>query len=295
MSVVAVKTAPRVPRPIQEVIAHYIKEPPENSRIFTITPNLAQWILDTYHDKDNNRSKKPQKIKQYAADMVDGKWGKTGDTLKFSDKGLFRDGQNRLFSCIKADTPFQTHVVFGIEDHLFDVMDRGKPRSGNDVLAIDGFKNTAALAAAVRWTRLIATDRVKFRDTYEPKELLAMLKSDYPTLPEFISQARVIARATEMPPGLVAAVIYLAAQRDPRKATDFARIWQLGGTVPHGKPIVHMLRRLQELRTQSQGRVHDVVRAALAIQAWNLFAKKRDGRYGEVAWKLTDAFPQMVG
>ena len=290
MSVVAVA---REPRPIRDVIAHYIKNPPENSRIFTITPDLAQWMLDTYHDSDNNRSKKPQKIKQYAADMAEGRWGKTGDTLKFSDKSLLRDGQNRLRSCVKAETPFKTHIVFGVEDHLFDVMDRGKPRSGNDVLKIDGYKSTGILAAAIRWVRLLETDRVKFRDTFEPKELLVLVKTQYPTLPDFIAQSQAIYKSTEIPAGLAAAITYLAAKHDARKAADFARVLQLGGTVPHGKPVVHMLRRLQELRMQSQGRVNDVVRAALMVLAWNLFEQRRDGRKSEFNWKLTDAFPVM--
>jgi hypothetical protein len=275
------------------VIAHYIKNPPENSRVFTITPELAQWVLDTYHDSDNNRSKKPQKIKQYAADMAEGRWGKTGDTLKFSDKSLLRDGQNRLRSCVKAETPFKTHIVFGVEDHLFDVMDRGKPRSGDDVLKIDGYKSTGILAAAIRWVRLIESDRVKFRDTFEPKELLVMVKTKYPTLPEFIAQGQAIYKVAKIPSGLATAVIYLASKSDKGKAHDFASMLQIGGSVPHGKPVVHMLKRLSELKQITQGRVNDVVRAALLITAWNLVLERRTGSKSSFNWKLADDFPVM--
>jgi hypothetical protein len=290
MSVAAV---PDSKRPLFESIAHYVKNPPENSRVFKITSELARQILDLYHNVEMNRTKKPSKIKQYSEDMQNGDWGVTGDTLKFSNQGKLRDGHNRLLACIKAETPFTTHVVFGIEDSLFDVMDRGKPRSGDDVLKIDGYKNTSVLAAAIRWVRLIETNRVKLRDTFEPKDLREWVKNDYPKLPDFIAPATAVYKITKFPVGLAAAILYEAAKRDKAKAADFGRIWALGGAAPHGKPITHLLKRLQDLNTQSQGRVNDVVRAALAIQAWNLFSQRKPGQYAHMKWSLTDAFPTI--
>jgi hypothetical protein len=40
-----------------------VKDPPENSRVVTITPELAQWVLDNRHSK--NRKRKPARIKRY--------------------------------------------------------------------------------------------------------------------------------------------------------------------------------------------------------------------------------------
>jgi hypothetical protein len=97
--------------------------------------------------------------------MMADEWMLTGDTIKFSDAGLLRDGQNRLRACQRAGVPFRTHIVFGIEDEAFDRLDQGKNRNGADVLSIAGYQYVTALSGAVRWTHLIETGRAKSRDS----------------------------------------------------------------------------------------------------------------------------------
>jgi hypothetical protein len=97
------------------------------SHIFAITPWIAERLIERYNTGDlpgpdgrwHNRTRKPSKIKEFSDDMIDDQWMLTGDTLKFSSKGRLRDGQNRLFACIRANKPFRTHVVFGIDDDVF--------------------------------------------------------------------------------------------------------------------------------------------------------------------------------
>ena len=82
-----------------ESIRKAIHNPPLNSRVFTITPTIAQ-ALEEFNQ--GNRPRKPVNIARYANDMAAQHWPLTGDTLKFSDAHRLRDGQNRLAACIRA-------------------------------------------------------------------------------------------------------------------------------------------------------------------------------------------------
>src|SRR5262249_18230952 len=162
---------------IEELIRSAAAESP--SHIFDITPWIAERVVEKYNEgelpgpdgKWHNRTRKPAKIKEFAADMMDLQWKLTGDTIKFSNKARLRDGQNRLFACIRSGKPFRTHIVFGIDDDVFPWMDRGKPRSGADALHILEIDNANVVAGAVRWLELLNANRVKERDVFTPAQI----------------------------------------------------------------------------------------------------------------------------
>src|SRR5262249_46857422 len=97
-----------------------IKHPPSTSKIIEYSPQLADYILTNLSRE--NRPKKLAKIKRYAQDLIEGRWGMTGDTIKFGSNGVLRDGQNRLAACIRAGKSFRSHTVFGIDPDLFSRM-----------------------------------------------------------------------------------------------------------------------------------------------------------------------------
>lgn len=278
---------------VKDAIKRYISNPPENSRVFKIWPDDAEWILGEFNLA--NRSKKPIKIKKYSEHMSNGTFGLTGDTLKFSDQGILMDGQNRLTACIRSGKPFTTHVVFGIQHKLFKYLDRGKNRGPDDVLQAANFSNTTHLSAAARWVRLIETDQAKQRYSYEPDEILRMVEKDYKKLPDFIAPARAIYSTVHAPIGLTAAILYLASKIDAKKADEFARVWEQAGQDRKGKPIRLMLDRLAVMVSASHGRIHDTVRAAIAVIAWNLFYEGKSGTQKSMEWNVSDDFPKMAG
>lgn len=274
-----------------ERIARYIEQPPENSRVFTITPPVAERLLADYNQ--HNRPRKPRSISVYASDMASGAWRLTGDTIKFSDAALLRDGQNRLMACVRCNKPFATHVVFGIEDDAFAVLDQGKKRGGSDVLSIAGYANTAHLAAAVRWAYLLEEGRVKQRDSLMPQEALALLQSRYDGLADYISLASAIYRVTGQPTGMVAALLYTFAHRNHAKASQFADAWASGETAGAFSCLGKLQRAIATLAAASSGRVHDVVRAALIVIAWNLYVEGRRGTATDFIWAPSEVFPEI--
>jgi hypothetical protein len=93
-NVVAISEEPVDEQKTLERIRRYIDSPPENSKVFTITPTIAEALLRDYNFK--NRPKKQKAITRYANDMAAQQWSVTGDTIKFSKEKRLRDGQNRL-------------------------------------------------------------------------------------------------------------------------------------------------------------------------------------------------------
>jgi hypothetical protein len=273
-----------------ERIERYIVNPPENSRIFTITPAIAEHLLEVYNL--GNRPKKPGPIAKYAEQMAAGRWVVTGDTLKFSDQKKLRDGQNRLRACIRAGKPFQTHITFGIPDDAFAVMDQGKNRDPGDLLAIAGYKNTRNLATAVRWAYLIEEDRVKQRDTLEPPQVLKLMQERYAgtSLEERVNDGFRIYKVTGQPTGLIAGLLYNFDESDQKKAQEFAEGWESGFQKGRLGAIRRVQNHLDSVKKQSNARVNDVVRCALFIEAWNHF---KSGKPLNLKWELSQPFPRI--
>jgi hypothetical protein len=291
-SIVAISEEPVDEQKTLERIRRCIDNPPENSKVFTIIPTIARALLRDYNFE--NRPKKPKAIARYADDMAAQRWSVTGDTIKFSKEKRLRDGQNRLMACVRAGAQFTTYIVFGIDDAAFDRMDQGRNRSGSDVLAIAGYSNTTALSGAVRWAHLIETGRAKHRDTYAAPEVLRLLQERYGTLPDYLRQARSIYSTTGQPLSMVTALLYLFHKANAAKAADFANAWETGNQAPEFNAIALMQRQIWGLQSVTSGRVHDVVRAALVIIAWNLFVAGRKGRKPDFEWRVSEPFPTIA-
>jgi hypothetical protein len=261
--------------------------------VYRIDPVVAEHILKTYNH--GNRTKKPSMINRYARDMVADKWEMTFELLKFSDQGIMRDGQNRLFGCIKAQKSFLAHIAFGVPDKAFTKMDQGKNRSGGDLLQMAGYTNTSNLAAAVRWVHLFETGRVRQRDTFDPPMILELVQTRYTDLPELMTQAGRIYKITGTPHGLAAALMRQFRKANPIKAAAWGEGWEKGKDADAFKPLDLVGRRVAEIKKASQGPIQDIVRAALLVQAWNLYVYGRKGRREDIGWTTDEEFPAILG
>lgn len=273
-------------------INRFVSDPPDNTRVFWINPIMAQYLLDRYNLA--NRAKKPGKITEYSSAMKAGDWKLTGDTLKFSDRGLLRDGQNRLMACVASGMPFQTHVVFGIDDDFFRVMDQGKNRGGADLLHIAGVKNSGIVSPAVRWAHLFESKTVPQRTTFTPTELFDMYNSTYSDVSNFVSAAEAIKRVLHYPAGFMAGGLYHLSQVDAVAAAEVGKALANNNLTGKFFAFERMRFRLKELSDAAQGRVHDTVRAALLIIAWNLYRDGRKGTKKDFEWDISKPFPEAL-
>lgn len=272
-----------------EAIDRFIAAPPSNSRVFWITPAMAKYLREKYNV--DNRPEKPKKIGQYARSMADGEWRLTGDTIKFSDRGILRDGQNRLRAGETSGHSFQTHIVFGIDDAFFVVMDQGKNRDGSDLLAIRGVANSTIVAAAVRWAHLFQTDTVKMRTTILAPEVVSLFDDHYSDVVNHVPVARSIYKQTKWPSGFIAGALWFLSHHDAALAHDFGKAMANGNFTGRFIPLAKMNVQLAGIASVSSGRVNDVVRAALLVIAWNLVRDKKAGKQSDFRWEDSKPFP----
>ncbi len=262
-----------------EQICQYLANPPATSRIIDIDPASAATILEERNK--GNRPPKPNKVQQFAADMVKDAWGLTGDTLKFAPDGRLLDGQNRLAAGVRAGRSFKTHVVFGIDPALFGRMDIGKPRNPADVLHIAGYKYASTLASALRWAYLLDTNPYN-RETFRPEFVLELARDHYPDIEESIKYGRDINRQFAHPAGQAAALMYKFSQSDKVKSQDFLQAWLKGQRNGKYQVIDTMQALLHSQKANNNGRIHELTRAAVIIKAWNIFKAGHKGSLAQL-------------
>ena len=97
-----------------------------------IQPDMAAAWLE---QNTNNRSINNTRVKRYAADMAEGNWAVTGDSIRFSKSGKLLDGQHRLWACVESAAPFTAYVLKGLPEDSQLYMDQGMPRSKGSQLS----------------------------------------------------------------------------------------------------------------------------------------------------------------
>lgn len=125
--------------------------------IVTITPEVASALLEL---NDNNRPIVRARVRMYADAMKRGQWKVNGESIKTSTNPLtgkvrLLDGQHRLVACIESGIPFKTLAVSDLEESVFSVIDRGRPRGNHDILSIAGVKGGSHIAPAVKYFILL--------------------------------------------------------------------------------------------------------------------------------------------
>ena len=284
---------------ILDEIRGWINRPPKTSRVVTVTPWIAERLLRDFNTA--NRKKKPAKINEYAVAMKEGCWELTGDTIKFTALKVMADGQNRLFACIQSDTPFETHMVFGLTEEAFAVIDSGANRSPTDILGLGKITNAAQVGAAVRWAYLF-TNEIKNRIPIPNYILLRLTKGEFAGVAASIPHAAKVVyqyrKGAKYPLGPLAALHFMFKQFDEELADLFFDRWAAGASGGRSAPIATMHTLQVQLRDAAFGRVHDNVRNAMIIRCWIAFA--RDERPKGTKWcvvdrKKKDWFPKIEG
>jgi hypothetical protein len=272
------------------LIDFFIDHPPEGSVVMRISKRVADHVIGQYNE---NRPIKPASIRDYSESVGSEQWDLTGESVKFTDARKFRDGQNRFLAVSRTNGVIITDVRFGIADRAFSKMDRGKARSVEDNLALAGYKDARTLSGAVRWVALYDEDRIKSRQTFKPDRVLSLLQDKYGDLKDQIPQARQIYDTTGQPKGMVAALLYLTKRANPEKGKAFAEAFEFGSGSGEFKAIKLATQRLEQIRVQTSGRVHELVRFAILIRAWNAYIGGKRPTKSMLNWTLEEPFPKV--
>jgi hypothetical protein len=259
---------------------------PEGSRVMTITPGIARYIIVHWFGT-HNRNEKERAIAQYSRHMSAGIWEKNGASVVFTDARLLGDGQNRLKACIRSGKPFTTDVRFGIAHSAFKSMDQGRGRSAEDLLKIAGFKNCSLLASATRWCAKL-DDGAGTSPSYGNQQIFQLFLDKYRSVEDFLPEARAVTRRYgNEPTGVVMAMLYQFDKIDSARAAAFAATW--AGVISDDR-FTAVLAKLEAAMADIKirlGHVHELQRAAMIINAWNATRRIRPGKGAPaIRWEL---------
>ena len=270
------------------------KHPPLHSVVIHIEPVVAKQLLKTTNTR--NRPLMQSYATRLSQAMTTEDYEITGDTLKFSKKGLILDGQHRLRGCEQQSTPIISHVVFGLADEIFDVIDQGKKRTPGDVLALCGVKDYTTVAGAVRWVltlekghRSIANSRGMTSRRIREQALGSMRD-----IARYTKLAKLISKAFKQPPTLIAALLFMISRHDHALTERFADDWLHGNRNYHRNTNFDLLlQRITTIRNQQRGHLNRIMLAALLVQVFNHWNADIAAPLRSLTWDKKFAFPRL--
>ena len=273
-----------------------VKNPPQNSRVVQFSPELAAYILENLNV--GNRSPKPKQIKAYSADMMYDKWSLTGQPVVFGSHGMLLDGQNRLSACVRANKPFTTHAVFGVEPSSFVHFDIGKNRNNTDVFTILGVPYPRETGLVIRllmaWetghasTRSVSATNEQMRQYYIDNINDAMLELA-------IKSAKQANKTTSYPVAHLATLFYKAAMKgDLEKVKSFmVDLASNFGSGPRA-PIRYLLETIVKMKMNKTSPVTSEHYSILLVRTWNNYKLGKASVLKDMRLKIGDPLPDLV-
>lgn len=274
-----------------------VRRPPLRSVVVDIHPGAAALLLREANVKNRPLSKTyVATLTEMYDKSVD---GVTGDTIKFGRSGRLIDGQHRLWMASRGKTAFRTHVVFGINDEAFDIIDQGRKRSAGDVLAVDLIPNAVQTASAVRWVYAMTTGdrtdttRKDMVARHSPRGIRRLIQSDLALLPRYAVHGQRVFRAFGFPAGMVQALVFLVAQHDHKMAERFVEDWISGSRDGPNKTFDVLQQRVQTIKHQNNGRISHMMRGAFIVTAFNYWRHNEIAPSRAFSWHKGLAFPKL--
>lgn len=235
-----------------------------------ITPHVAAAWLEK---NTGNRTMRRNVVDKYARDMVSGNFGFAGDPIRFDWNGRLIDGQHRLAACIRADIPFESMVVYGLDPAVQVRIDGGKARTAADAIAIEGGYSALGLLAST--SRLILADKFDLgvvSGHWSSSEIMDVLKR-HKQLPASVNAVVRKKVPKGMPLACLAMIHYVGARflDKPEKADAFVAVMQTGESTYKGDPA-HKYRERIINDGAGEKSMKREVRYWMMKHAWNLFA-----------------------
>lgn len=282
------------------------------AEVVTITPKMAETWLKTMVA---NRPLSESKTIEYGLAMEASKWVLNGETIKFDGERRLFDGQHRLQACVLAGKPFDSHVIWGIEDpNAFATVDTGKVRSTADVFGIAGWTNNKTAAGAstlilaythkrLHWAGIQGRystggkselagklKRGAMMAPYSREELMTFASSIEQELAQAVRFANGSKASRVMPSATVAALYYLFRQKSASDAEVFFTSLGEGTSLKASDPVYVLREKLMKAK-KSDAKLTRWAIAGFAIKAWN---RRRDREPTQVLrYAEGEAFPRV--
>lgn len=253
--------------------------------LIKITPEIAE---DWLGKNVRNRSLRRLVVRQYANDMIGGRWHLTGEPIIFDELGRLANGQHRLHACILAAIPFEAYVIIGVGTDAQKYMDSGAKRGAHDAIALDGRTGDAKNVAAVTRGILQFSDGVQ-RPTQA--EVVDFFDQNTDRLEWTTRTARGVRTAIGGRVATYGVALWTLAEVNNEHATAFFNALENGEGLEAGDP--RLVLRNQIIKVGSSARNADLssLRGEVAIifKAWNAWRTGR--RISLLRLTRTEDFP----
>lgn len=264
------------------------------SEAILLTPAHAMELLE---HNTLNRPLTQTHVDRIARQILDGKWRYNGDTIKIGANGEILDGQHRLWAVIEAKVPVETVVVYGIDREAFATIDTiRKPRSGGDILALNGVtvrarETAAALAWLLRWQRN-ALEAIRAPQNRVENSDIEEAYRHNPGMVRAIERVRHLRGLVS--PAIIGFVYYAVAGRNADLAERLACTLEDPAGVPLDDPFFRLRQRLLGMLEQRRRR-EPVATIALIFKAVN--AAARGETVEKLMWRnqgpTPESFPRL--
>lgn len=255
-----------------------------------IDPEYARQLLLLNR---NNRPMNFDHVRMLAREMAAGHWKFNGDSIKISKGDRLMDGQHRLHAIIQSGVTIECLIVRGLEDDIFDTIDVGRKRTGGDIFAIKGERNTNVLSAALNLVTNYEECRMTPRKTY-PITVLEITLGEHPAIRNSVDLSTK-KKAKLLPQSASAALHYLFSRKDPLMADLFLESI-VTGTGLKTTDSVYLLRERLISNLSAKAKLPTHYMMALAIKTWNAERKNRQLR--GLSWRggedSPEAFPEIL-
>jgi hypothetical protein len=245
-------------------------------KLETITPDLAEKLLQRSHERQRGLSEKA--VAAYAHDMTSGRWEITGDTIKIDPEGAVIDGQHPLHAIIRSGVPAQMFVARNIATDVFAVLDQGRKRSFADYLAglkVDNYVIVATAVGKIAYYKIGRRFEYVLHQTnsFTISDLITVWETE-PGISTWAKSAGAIGSRFRFSPGILCAFFYAA---DVSKAGDVHTFANqvLSGVDLGPQDPAGLLRNtlLDRLATRGERRYSNEYYTHTLIRAWNAYAR----------------------
>jgi hypothetical protein len=243
-----------------------------------ITPPIARAILAA---NIRNRPLRPGRVTQLASAIKRGEWKLNGETLKLAVDGTLIDGQHRLSAVLEAEAPIETLVMRDLPIEAQDTVDTGRKRRLADILKIEGYSDSHALAAGINMLHRFRSGlRIDYSQSGAPSAPQAIeLIQREPEIVRSVAVARTVAKQVPGPIGVFIALHCVFFKVDPGPTEDFYERLKDGAELRKGDPLLHLRNQLIRPRKDRGYAQAPATVMGMTIKAFNI---RRAGREVEL-------------
>lgn len=252
----------------------------------------------------NNIPPSKHKIEQYAEDMKKGEWKYNGDCIRFNKNGVLLDGQNRLMAARSIDFYLVVDIVLGLDDEVFDTIDRGRVRNHGHMLFRELKQEikpstSQMLSRAIKkillhdsgYSQCAAVHKIKGEkiDTKDKARIEYVKKN-----PIIIEQMNYVINNFDSysvaPRATILYVYHIGSRYDVQYARAFIDKAFGGENLIREEPCWHLYNLLRRIKNKSVNWSQSEIEHTI-IKVWNLVATKgvyKLKRAGQIKAKLDD-------